>query len=201
MPTGVVNGMVTSAGEQIGIGDRVATRRNHRDLDVANRDTWTVTALAEDGSLHVTGSRGERLLPPTYVHTHVELAYATTVYGAQGETVDHAHLLLGEHTGAAAAYVAMTRGRLRNTAHFVADSPADARRQWVEVFGRDRADLGPGHAAQIAAEDIERYGPTADGSAGTLQAAALREELNRPRTRPHQPYPTGPARSSPRIGR
>ena len=30
--------------------------------------------------------------PPTYVREHVELAYATTAYGAQGETVDTAHL-------------------------------------------------------------------------------------------------------------
>ena len=79
---------------------------------------------------------------------HVELAYATTVHGAQGETVDHAHLLVGETTGAAAAYVGMTRGRHRNTAHLVADTLDEAREQWVEVFGRDRADLGPAHAAE-----------------------------------------------------
>lgn len=83
------------------------------------------------------------------------------MYGAQGETVPSGHLLLGEHTGAASAYVAMTRGRDHNTAHLVADSVEDARGQWVEVFARDRADLGPAHAAQLAAEDIERYGPTA----------------------------------------
>ena len=92
---------------------------------------------------------------------HVELAYATTVHGAQGETVDQAHLLVGETTGAAAAYVGMTRGRNRNTAHLVADTLDEARAQWVEVFSRDRADLGPRHAAQTAAEDIDRYGPQA----------------------------------------
>ena len=59
--------VVSNAGERIGLGDRVATRRNNRDLDVANRDTWTVIALAEDGSLRVSGTRGERLLPPAYV--------------------------------------------------------------------------------------------------------------------------------------
>lgn len=36
--------------------------------------------------------------------SHVELAYATAVYGAQGETTHAAHLVLGEHTGAASAY-------------------------------------------------------------------------------------------------
>ena len=66
--------------------------------------------------------------------------------------------MLGEHTSAASAYVAMTRGRDNNVAHLVAENLEDARRQWEEVFGRDRADLGPAAAAEQAAEDIERYG-------------------------------------------
>ncbi len=70
-------------------------------------------------------------------------------------------MLIGEHTTAAAAYVAMTRGRDNNVAHLVADTTDDARRQWIELFGRDRADLGPAHAAHRAANDIERYGPAA----------------------------------------
>jgi hypothetical protein len=52
----------------------------------------------------------------------------------------------------------MTRGRERNTAHLVAESVDDARRQWVEVFARDRADLGPAHAKRQAIEAIDRYG-------------------------------------------
>ena len=103
-------------------------------LGVTNRETWTVTALGEDGSMTITHppaappgvgadargvpggtqagaqggtqasvqvSRGERTLPAAYVQRHVELAYARTVYGAQGETVDAAHFVLGENTGAA----------------------------------------------------------------------------------------------------
>ncbi|HET8603770.1 MAG TPA: MobF family relaxase [Marmoricola sp.] len=153
--------VATGRGEQIGVGDRVATRRNDRDLAVANRDTWTVSAVHDDGALDLEGRNGHRRLPAGYVAEHVELAYATTIYGAQGETVQTAHLLIGETTGAAAAYVGMTRGRQHNTAHLVADSPAEARRQWIAVFGRDRADLGPAHAAHLAAEDIATYGPTA----------------------------------------
>ena len=55
--------LTTDAGEQIGVGDLVATRRNDRDLDVANRDTWTITAIDTDGSLHLRrtgGHAGER---------------------------------------------------------------------------------------------------------------------------------------------
>ena len=48
---------VTKRGERIGLGDSVATRRNDRDLGVANRDTWTVAGIGADGSLLVVGSR------------------------------------------------------------------------------------------------------------------------------------------------
>ncbi len=147
----------TWAGERIGVGDQIATRRNDRDTDVANRDTWTVTGLRSHGGLVVAGSRGQRVLPAGYVRDHVELAYASTVYGAQGATTVAAHLVVGEHTGAAGAYVAMTRGRDHNTAHLVADTPQDARNQWIEVFSRDRADLGSAHAARLAAQEAAQY--------------------------------------------
>jgi hypothetical protein len=154
--------VTTNAGERVGVGDRVATRRNDRDLDVANRETWTVTGASADGSLRVAGERGERRLPAGYVAEQVELAYASTVYGAQGDTVHAAHLVLGEHTGAAAAYVGMTRGRHANTAHLVAETVEDARAAWVAAFGRDRADLGPTHAAELAAAEADRYAPGRD---------------------------------------
>jgi exodeoxyribonuclease V alpha subunit len=184
--------LTTRRGEPIGLGDRVATRRNDRDLAVANRDTWTVARVGDDGSLLVTGRAGRRTLPAVYVNDHVELAFTTTAYGAQGETVDSAHLALGETTGAASAYVAMTRGRHRNVAHLVAESIDDARSQWVDVFNRDRADLGPAHAAERAADDIDRYGPTAQPTAAGLQAAVLRDG---PRRRPPQPVPAPPPTS------
>ncbi|MEO9322085.1 MobF family relaxase [Nocardioides sp. C4-1] len=151
--------VTTAAGAQIAVGDRVATRRNDRDLDVANRDQWHVTAIAQSGGVTVSGRRGTRTLPREYATAHVELAYATTVHGAQGETVDRAHFALGETTTASSAYVAMTRGRHGNTAHLVAETLDDARAQWIETFTRDRADLGPAHAREAALEEIEQYGP------------------------------------------
>ncbi len=154
--------VMTRGGDQVGIGDRIATRRNDRDLDVANRDQWTVTAINQTGDLTVDGRRGQRVLPADYAAAHVELAYATTVHGVQGDTVNQAQFLLGETTGAASAYVAMTRGRERNTAHLVADTPDDARAQWIDMFSRDRADLGPAHAAETALEAIDRYGTQPD---------------------------------------
>lgn len=184
--------LTTKAGERVGVGDRIATRRNDRDLGVANRDTWTVTGLGQDGSLTVTGCTGQRRLPAAYVREHVELAYATTIHGVHGETVDQAHLLLGETTGAAAAYVAMTRGRDRNTAHLVGETLDDARQQWIDTFTRDRADLGPRHAAQAATEAIDRYGPNAPRRHPVPQPPI-------PRRDPEPSYARGPDRS-PGIG-
>ena len=37
--TSAAGAVTTAAGERIGVGDRIATRRNDRDLGVANRDT------------------------------------------------------------------------------------------------------------------------------------------------------------------
>lgn len=156
----VTDGEVTARGELIGVGDKIATRRNDHDAGVANRETWTVLAREQD-ALIVHGETGRRVLPPGYVREHVELAYATTAYGAQGSTVPVSHVLIGDHTGAASAYVGMTRGSENNVAHLVAESVEDARNQWGAVFGRDRADLGPAHARGLAADAIDRYGPKA----------------------------------------
>lgn len=187
-PTGAVT---TAAGERISVGDQIATRRNDRDLGVANRERWTVTGTDDRGGLAVRGRSGERTLSSDYVRRLVELAYATTVHGAQGETVGQAHLLVGDGTGAAAAYVGMTRGRDRNTAHLVAETVDQARAQWLDVFSRDRADLGPAHAAQTAARDIERYGPRVQP-----RAAGLAVRTHRPgdRRRP-SPLPVSPESS------
>lgn len=194
--------VTVESGELIGVGDRVATRRNDRQLGVANRDTWTVTGVTSDGGLRLTGRPGDRDLPRAYVSHHVELAYATTAYGAQGETVDTAHLTIGDNIGAAAAYVGMTRGRHRNTAHLVAESLEEARAQWITVFSRDRADLGPGHAAEQAAADIERYGPQTTATDADRQRIAMQRATLRHVTRPPVPgYGHQAAdRSGPRIG-
>jgi hypothetical protein len=54
----------------------------------------------------------------------------------------------------------MTRGRQANTAHLVAADADEAREQWIAVFARDRADLGPAHAAGLAAAEAARYAPS-----------------------------------------
>jgi len=98
-----------------------------------------------------------RVLPDDYVTDHVELAYASTAHGVQGDTVPAAHVVIGDATCAASAYVGMTRGRAGNTAHLVADSLDQAREQWITTFTHDRADLGPAHAANLAEIEAQRY--------------------------------------------
>jgi ATP-dependent exoDNAse (exonuclease V) alpha subunit len=105
------------------VGDQIATRRNDPKLrtdrgeKVRNRHTWTVAAVDEDGSLTVTHpERGEVDLPGRYVAEHVELGWAVTGYGNQGDTVDVGIAVLEPGTTRNHAYVAMTRGRRTNLA-------------------------------------------------------------------------------------
>ncbi|WP_051518482.1 MobF family relaxase [Intrasporangium chromatireducens] len=200
--------VVNETGQRLGVGDRVATRRNHWQLGVANRQTWTITNI-DDDTVRLRNDRGRtREVPVWYAHRSVELAYATTVYGAQGDTKAEGHLVMGETTSAASAYVGMTRGRHDNVAHLVADGPEQARAIWEQVLGRDRADLGVAHARLQAIDTIDRYGP--DGSA-KLRAQAVarqraqeqsraqnRREFERRHTEPAEP--AGPNRTGPGIG-
>lgn len=172
--------LVTHDGERIGVGDRVATRRNASQLGVANRDTWTVTAIGDDGAMHLAGKQGPREVPAEYARQDVELAYASTVYGAQGSTTRSAHLALGENTGAASAYVAMTRGRESNTVHLVAEDLDDARQQWVLTFARNRADLGPAHAAKLATEEAAKYEPYVPPREHQPDVSPSRDRIHRP---------------------
>jgi exodeoxyribonuclease V alpha subunit len=188
--------IVTNDGERIGVGDRVATRRNASQLGVANRDTWTVTAIGDNGALQLAGKKGSREVPAGYARRDVELAYASTVYGAQGSTTRSAHLALGENTGAASAYVAMTRGRESNTVHLVAEDLNDARQQWVLTFARNRADLGPAHAAKLAAEEAAKYEPYVAPRERQPSEPSAAE-----RARRHSSYVSSSPKSGPGIGR
>ncbi len=169
---------VTIAGERIGAGDRVTTRRNNQACGVANRDLWRVQAVSDTGHLVLTpdtagGSSASTTtvtVDAEYVREHVELAYAATVYGVQGDTVTTGHLVLGESTTAQAAYVGMTRGRSGNTVHVTATDLADARQQWIDAAGRDRADLGLTTAREHARQAASQY-------AGPEKQAEQRLEL------------------------
>lgn len=109
-------------GTAVFAGDRVATRRNERlrtDAGhvVRNRQTWDVEELGADGSLLlVDADRGRVRLPAGYVARHVELGWAVTGYGNQGDTTDHGICVVEPSSTRAGVYVGMTRGRGRNIA-------------------------------------------------------------------------------------
>lgn len=159
-----------SAGLPIGAGDLVQARQNDAELRVANRQTFTVQRIGEDGTVHAieTGTNRRHnltvALPADYVAEHVHLAYASTAYGVQGATVNTAHTVLSDALDAAAVYVGLTRGSGRNELHVIAADLTNARAQFVEAMGRDRADRGLTDATTRAHETIQglvKDGPVA----------------------------------------
>jgi len=117
---------------RISIGDVVQARMVDRTIRVdgggivANRATYTVLGMDEDGALRVRGAGGEIAhLPRSYVDQHLTLAYASTVHAAQSRTMDTSHALLDEAAAREAAYVALSRGREANTAYLVAQRDPD----------------------------------------------------------------------------
>lgn len=124
-------GVTLHDGTQAGRGDLIVTRnnesrlrlRNGRDM-VLNGDVWTVEERHRDGGLSVRHlQHGGRIrLPSSYVAADVELAYATTIHRAQGMTVDKVHALVDGAVSRVQAYVALTRGRLRNSLYVITDA-------------------------------------------------------------------------------
>jgi conjugative relaxase-like TrwC/TraI family protein len=138
-------------GELACVGDVVATRRNDRRLltssgePVRNRDTWSVTGIAGDGSMTVChrGGHGVVTLPADYVAEHVRLGYAATEHGHQSATVTTAIALTSTATTRRGLYVAATRGRDSNQICVVTESNdlAEARDVLEAIVAVDRADI------------------------------------------------------------
>ena len=160
---GAVDNTRTSTGNDglpIGAGDTIQTRRNDSGLGVANRQTWTVQHIADDGTVWAKETGGGRKhqhtvrLPAEYVTEHTHLAYASTAYGVQGATVAESHTVLSDALDSAGVYVGMTRGRTSNRLHIVAADLDDAREQFTTALERDRADRGLADATRAAHEAI-----------------------------------------------
>ncbi|MDX2971102.1 MobF family relaxase [Kribbella solani] len=132
---------LNATGNRVGAGDLIQTRRNAWSLNgyrgnkraAFNRDEFKVLKVLDDGGLQVAPLiRGTRqpvpdetmILPAPYVRDWVSLAYAATVHSSQGLTVDASHLVATQNTSVYALYVAMTRGRVANTAHVVTQALA-----------------------------------------------------------------------------
>ncbi|WP_350349059.1 AAA family ATPase [Agromyces sp. G08B096] len=154
-----------SDGLRIGRGDVIQTRENDSNLAVANRQTWTVQGVGDDGAVWAkerSGCRRQRTvrLPSEYVAEHTHLAYASTAYGMQGATVPESHTILEDAMDAAGVYVGMTRGRNANRLHVIATDLYDAREQFVLALERDRADRGLATATAAARESVRGLSTT-----------------------------------------
>ena len=135
----------------VAIGDIVATRRNHRQLQttsgdiVRNRELWTVAAINDDGDLTVTDMHGSGTvtLPAEYALEHVRLGYAATEYGNQSATQTASITLAGPATTGRGLYVAMTRGRNDNHVYVITDTHdmSEARDVLEGIVASDRADI------------------------------------------------------------
>jgi len=148
--------VVTGAGERIGVGDRIATRRNNRDLDVANRDVWTVTGVGRDGGLVVTSDGGPQVTPTGDVSASVAPAVPPAGTGARALPADYvtAHVELA-HRLSFQVRVRAIRLRPGRTDRL-------ARRACAATWRPAGGMAGPGRRA--AAEPERRGAPVAAGS-------------------------------------
>lgn len=142
-------------GLNLRVGDRVMTRRNNKDLGVANRDTWTVKRVHRNGAVDVVDGARTARLSPEYVKEHTHLAYAATEYGVQGATVDFGHGVVTESSSAQAVYVSATRGREHNAVHLVAGDVDEARSMFSDALRRESGDRGIEAAREGIARDLD----------------------------------------------
>jgi ATP-dependent exoDNAse (exonuclease V) alpha subunit len=112
-------------GQQIFVGDVVQNRQN-----------WVVKGVTAQYVMLASASDSTDLRKIThpYAESHLHLAYATTVYGVQGETTDLS--FVGPGVDAAGFYVGLTRGKENNMAVVVAPTKAAAKSQLVETMQR-----------------------------------------------------------------
>lgn len=144
-----------SDGLDIYRGDTVMTRSNNTELGVANRESFRVVDVHQDGALLLAGEdHRHHLIDAAYVTEHVHLGYAVTDYGNQGTTVDHGSVLLEVGMSGGGAYVGATRGSEDNTLHIVAEDADEARVRFTRIMGTDRADRGLEAARAELAEEL-----------------------------------------------
>ena len=189
--------VTTTAGERLGVGDRVATRRNDRDLGVANRDTWTITGIGDDGTLTVSGTgigpdRG--CCPPAMSPSTSSWPTPPPSTAPRARPPTPGICCSVSTPPARRPTSAMTRGREHNVAHLVAEDLDQARAQWDAVFapgpgrprprprrrqgGRGRRTLrtapAAGRGAAAAAGRLEHRSRTcASGSATPSSGATI----------------------------
>ena len=155
-------------GEQrILVGDSVQTRRNDRVTGIENRAQWIVRGIREGVVDFVSvGDSGELArVSADYAREHLQLAYASTVHGVQGDTADAS--VVGPDVDAAGLYVGLTRGRMHNSAIVVARTNADARECLADAMQRGKPELTMQDAMRAARAELQRAARVRDASVMT----------------------------------
>ena len=160
------------AGQAIFVGDVVQTRRNDAATDVQNRQNWVVKSIGNDHAILAasTDTTDLRKVSLDYAASHIHIAYATTVYGVQGETTDRA--LVGPGVDAAGLYVGLTRGKQHNAAVLVAPTTDSAKAQLVEMMQRQTLEETMEKSRVAAQTELRR---AAQASPGPIVSSPDRE--------------------------
>ncbi|MGP6177765.1 AAA family ATPase [Microbacterium sp. A196] len=137
-------------------GDVVQTRRNDRNTGVENRAIWVVARIgpAAVELQRIDDAADTRTVTREYAADHLQLAYATTVHGIQGETTDTS--IVGPGVDASGLYVGLTRGRYHNEAIVIAHSDEAARNEIADGMMRGLPEPDLADAVKAAQEDLHR---------------------------------------------
>lgn len=154
------------------VGDTVQTRRNDKFTGVENRAQWIVRGIRDDFvDLVSVGDSGElRRVSAEYAREHVQLSYASTVHGVQGDTADAS--VVGPDVDAAGLYVGLTRGRVHNAAIVVAPTDAAARDCLAESMQRGIPELTMQDAVRAAAAELRPAARDGDAAVWTEPVGA-----------------------------
>ncbi|MCD2191012.1 MobF family relaxase [Actinomycetospora soli] len=121
-----------------GLGDVIETRRNAWGLrvdpsrdgvaePVMNRSRYTIVGRGDDGTILGRDRHGAIAhLPADYLAEHAALGYASTVFAAEGITVDASHDVVDRDATREAVYVGASRGRQHNYLYLVTEREPDA---------------------------------------------------------------------------
>lgn len=153
--------------QRILVGDTVQTRRNDRLTGVENRAQWIVRGICDEyvSLVSVTDSGEVARVSTDYAREHLQLAYASTVHGVQGDTADAS--VVGPDVDAAGLYVGLTRGRLDNVAIVVARSDAAARECLAESMQRGTPELTLQDAVRAAQAEMRRAARSQEAAMAT----------------------------------
>lgn len=149
------------------VGDTVQTRRNDKFTGVENRAQWVIRGIHDEFvDLVSVGDSGElRRVSAEYAREHVQLSYASTVHGVQGDTADAS--VVGPDVDAAGLYVGLTRGRVHNSAVVVARTDAAARECLAESMQRGIPELTMQDAVRAAQAEMRRAARDREKSVAT----------------------------------